>query len=165
MNQFNNGKIYKIVDNTCDKIYIGSTIQTLRKRLWHHQSDFRLNHNVSSRYILQNNDYNMELIECFPCESKSELTKREQLYMSLYGERCVNLKKAFLTDEQRDRSFKDYYIRNKETLLAKKTERNKIYHECDCGGRYNTAHRSRHFRTNKHLNYFSNVTNKDETDN
>jgi len=165
MNQFKNGKIYKIVDNTCDKIYIGSTIQSLKSRLWHHQSDYRLNHNVSSRYILQNNDYSIELLQCFPCDNRQQLHEKEQEYMSLYGDRCVNVKKAFLTEEQRERSFKNYYEKNKETLLAKKTERNKIYTECPCGGRYNTAHRARHFKTNKHKNYFSNLNNKDETDN
>ena len=41
MNKYETGKIYKIVDNTSDMIYVGSTCQTLEQRLQRHESDYR----------------------------------------------------------------------------------------------------------------------------
>ena len=165
MNNYSHGKIYKISDNTSDKVYIGSTTQSLLQRLYHHKSNFKLNYNVSSKYILQNNDYDINLLECVPCENKTQLIKKEQEYISLYGDRCVNYRRAFTSPDEKKLRFKNYYEKNKVIYLSNKRERNKIYTECACGGRYNSAHRSRHFKTNKHINYFSNLNNKDETNN
>ena len=36
MNKYRNGKIYKLIDLTNDNIYIGSTIETLDRRLKRH---------------------------------------------------------------------------------------------------------------------------------
>jgi hypothetical protein len=36
-NKYSNGKIYKIVDNTSDKVYIGSTCKSLKQRLTAHE--------------------------------------------------------------------------------------------------------------------------------
>lgn len=36
INKYKNGKIYKLISNTIDTIYIGSTYDTLEKRLKHH---------------------------------------------------------------------------------------------------------------------------------
>jgi predicted GIY-YIG superfamily endonuclease len=40
-NKYSNGKIYKIVDNTSEKVYIGSTCRSLKQRLTTHELDFR----------------------------------------------------------------------------------------------------------------------------
>ena len=42
MSKYQNGKIYKIVDNTNDNVYIGSTINSLNVRLSKHETDWRL---------------------------------------------------------------------------------------------------------------------------
>ena len=39
MNKYNSGKIYKIIDNTSDMIYVGSTCKTLQQRLKGHEND------------------------------------------------------------------------------------------------------------------------------
>ena len=41
MVNYQNGKIYRIVCNTTDEVYIGSTVITLSKRLAKHNSDYR----------------------------------------------------------------------------------------------------------------------------
>ena len=57
-------KIYKIVDNTNDNIYIGITKQTLSQRLSKHKHKTKNNTNGSmSREIIKNGDYKVELIE------------------------------------------------------------------------------------------------------
>ena len=38
---YQNAKIYKIVDNTLDNIYIGSTCKTLEQRLKSHEQDYK----------------------------------------------------------------------------------------------------------------------------
>jgi len=78
------GKIYKIVDNTNGNVYIGSTCEpTLARRLAGHIGNYKkyLNgkyHYVTSFKILENNNYDMVLIEKFPCDSKEELHARER---------------------------------------------------------------------------------------
>ena len=54
-------KIYRIVDNTNGNIYIGKTKQTLKARLKQHES--KRSKSVSSRDIIKNGDYRIELIE------------------------------------------------------------------------------------------------------
>ena len=66
--QLDQAKIYKIVDNTNDNIYIGSTCKTLQRRLSKHKSDYKrflkgLRRNITSFDILKNNNYKIELLE------------------------------------------------------------------------------------------------------
>ena len=48
MNKFENAKIYKIVDNTSDMIYVGSTCKTLQQRLKKHENNFK--HHLNVKY-------------------------------------------------------------------------------------------------------------------
>ena len=41
MTDYSKGKIYKIIDNTNGKIYIGSTVQTLQGRLLGHKTEYK----------------------------------------------------------------------------------------------------------------------------
>ena len=56
---YENGKIYKIIDNTSDMIYVGSTYKPLQQRLKMHESDYKrfkagkMNY-ITSFKILQN---------------------------------------------------------------------------------------------------------------
>ena len=79
---YKNGKIHSIRSYQTENIYIGSTIQQLSKRLSKHKSNYKLwkdgkYHYVSSYEILKYEDYYIELIEIYPCETKIELEKRE----------------------------------------------------------------------------------------
>jgi len=91
MNKYQDGKIYKLTSKQTDKIYVGSTIQTLNKRLTNHICDMKnVNLYMSSGEILKYDDAIIELIEDYPCDSKTELEKREQHYMDLYKDIVVN---------------------------------------------------------------------------
>jgi len=61
---YNNGKIYKIINENCETVYVGSTTQSLCQRYTRH------NHKASNHKII--------LIENYSCNSKEELCKREQ---------------------------------------------------------------------------------------
>ena len=66
-------RIYKIIDNTNDNIYIGKTKQKyLSTRMATHKNDFKRGHYCSSQIILKNNDWRYELIEEGVEESREE---------------------------------------------------------------------------------------------
>ena len=82
---YKNGKIYQILNNINDEVYVGSTIQPLSKRLHCHksQSDSLVRKNKLHelmRTIGKNNCY-IELIENYPCNTKEELLAREGHYI------------------------------------------------------------------------------------
>jgi hypothetical protein len=122
MANFQNGKIYKIVDLTTNEIYIGSTIkETLSHRLAQHTSNYRQfldgnYHFVTSFNILKNNNYQIELLELYPCETRDELNSREGFYIK--NNSCINKNIA-------GRTKKEYYEQNKEEIL----ENNKEYQQ------------------------------------
>jgi hypothetical protein len=133
MPNYNNGKIYKIVDNTDGNIYIGSTIEKLCQRIQRHKSDYKRYlegkcGKCMSYDIIQNGNFDIVLIESIHCESKEELHKKERYYIELFD--CVNknipgrTKKEYRTDNKHKLSeiSKEYYENNKEQVKAKVNE-------------------------------------------
>lgn len=108
-NKYTNGKIYKISSLNTDKIYIGSTIMELNKRMSKHKSDYKNKTSHSSKEILLYENCIIELIEEFSCNSKKELEKREGDIILNYGELCVNKRIA-------GRTQKEYVNNNKEKI-------------------------------------------------
>ena len=85
-NKYHRGKIYKIVSSHTDKVYIGSTVQTLAKRMGGHRAMYKMYlegkcNKCTSVDILCFDDAKIYLIEDFKCESKNELEKRERHYI------------------------------------------------------------------------------------
>ena len=60
MPDYSNGKVYKLVCDTTQKIYIGSTTLRLCQRLAQHKIDFRLYTNGNKRYSIS-----YEILESF----------------------------------------------------------------------------------------------------
>jgi hypothetical protein len=101
-------KIYKITSNNTDNIYIGSTTKSLQERLKGHISDYKQyckfwdkmddngNPNCcSSRKILMLKDFNIEMVDEFTYKTKEDIRLREQFYINLYNDICINETKAF----------------------------------------------------------------------
>ena len=69
--------------NITDKYYVGSTCEPrLARRLTKHVSDYKSwkegkRHKISSFDVIENGNYQILLIENFPCKCKDELTSRE----------------------------------------------------------------------------------------
>ena len=118
MVNYNNGKIYKIVSNQTDLIYIGSTTQSLSQRKAIHLSD-KYN-TCSSREILQYEDARIILIEKYSCNDNEELKQREQYFMDKFraeGFKLVNKQRAFGLDLQRRKNtIKEWSEKNKEKM-------------------------------------------------
>jgi hypothetical protein len=94
MVNYQDGKIYKIVCNVTGKVYIGSTTKLLAERLRGHCKDFQnyqdgKGHYVTSSIVLENNDYDIHLIENYPCKYKHELLIRERNFAETLD--CVNV--------------------------------------------------------------------------
>ena len=95
MINYNNSKIYKIVDNTNNNIYIGSTTEKyLSSRLSKHLGNYKrfLEGKVktccSCKLIFENNNFYIELLELVNCNSKDELHKKERYYIE--NNVCIN---------------------------------------------------------------------------
>jgi hypothetical protein len=80
--------VYKITSPHTDKVYIGSTKQLLYYRFRQHSSD---NNHTSSKKIFE---YGDAYIECLEEVNKNLLIQREQFYIELYGDKCINIRKA-----------------------------------------------------------------------
>ncbi len=92
---YSTGKIYCIKDNVSKDIYVGHTIQPLNVRLRKHVTDYRgfmglsnkpRNYRTSADVIF-NGDYDIHLLEEYPCETKQELEKRETLWILKMSEK------------------------------------------------------------------------------
>ena len=105
------GKIYKIVDNTNENIYIGSTCEKyLSKRLNAHVLNYRkyLNkkyQNTTSFDIIKNGSYDIVLVEEFPCESKMQLHARKRHYIET--NECLNKIHPLRTSQEYYQTVKD----------------------------------------------------------
>ena len=82
MTDYSNSKIYSIRSYQTNDIYIGSSSQTLSRRLTFHRANYKRYldgkyHYVTSFEILKHDDYYIELLEIYPCKNNMELHKRE----------------------------------------------------------------------------------------
>jgi len=81
MPNYQDGKIYTIRNYTDNSlIYVGSTIETLSKRLAKHRYDCKRGSCITLYSHITDNDWSnwyIELYEYYPCNNKTELEKRE----------------------------------------------------------------------------------------
>ena len=98
MVNYQNGKIYKIINENNDIVYIGSTAE----------------YYLSSRYAKHKYkapNHKIILIENYPCNSKEELCKKEQQIIQQY-DNLINMRKAYSSQEEK----KKYYENNKTEI-------------------------------------------------
>lgn len=111
-----NGKVYTIRSPNTDKFYIGSTTQSLSKRMTKHRLDYNPTKKHTTSYLIfEFGDPYIELLEVFPCGSKVELLKREGELQRQYKDVCVNKNMA-------GRTMKEYYVDNKDTIIEQQKE-------------------------------------------
>ena len=72
MPDYKQGKIYKIVCNVTGKVYIGSTIETLARRLAGHRTAYKTfkegkSTNVTAYQIIEQGNYDIVLIDYYNC--------------------------------------------------------------------------------------------------
>jgi hypothetical protein len=129
---YQNGKIYKIVSNLTDKIYIGSTCSPLYKRHYEHKNNYKrfLNgsfHYITSFEILKFDHSDMQLVESYPCNSKEELHAREGMHIKQND--CVNKSLPGRTHDEKLEKIKEITKLYREVNKEKIKEINKLYRE------------------------------------
>ena len=173
MCDYSQAKIYKLVSKDTNEIYIGSTCNPLNQRLSEHISNYRRflvgkMAFISSYHLVNCDDIEICLIENFPCQTNTELHRREGFYIR--NTVCVNIRIAGRNIKEYPHEMKDYYINyyqdNKAELNAKHAKYNlknraRIHARqnakflCDCGGKYTRANRARHIRSLQHQSFIS----------
>jgi hypothetical protein len=178
------GKIYKIVCNVTGQVYYGSTCEpTLARRLAKHAGNFKRwsegkkESHLTSFCILENNNYQIVLVEKCPCNDKMELQQRERFYIE--NNECVNKVIPNRTEEEKNIYQKQYYENNKDNLIdcmkkyqqdnkEKIVKQQKQYYKdnkneilkkmsvkfkCECDSFVRISDKARHEKSQKHQNY------------
>lgn len=175
MPNYTNGKIYRINVDGSDLVYYGSTTDPLYKRMSSHKASFmKSDHHRSVNELFKFGDPYITLVEKYPCDTKEELHARERWYIE--NNNCVNKvvpkrtkkeyyhdtkdhlneirREQYKNDEKRNIIIarnKEWRDRNKEALKAAR----QITTECGCGGSFNSVHKRRHERTQKHQEWLA----------
>lgn len=147
MNEYQNGKVYLVRSYLTADVYVGSTKETLNRRMSGHRNDYkRFSNGKSKNYcaayeILKFGDAYIELYENYPCGSKEELRKREgEVQRSMF---CVNKVIAGRTKAEKDAA---YRAANKEKIYQSHAQRI----ECTkCGSIVRRNDMARHQKTLK----------------
>lgn len=126
MPDYSKGKIYKIVNDVNDKIYIGSTTRSLDERKWEHHSDSRYKSNKLYNDIrnICLSHFEIELIEEYSCDSRKKLLDRERYWIC----KLDTIKSGYnseLPGTTKKQSDKNYRENNKEKIA----KQNKQYYE------------------------------------
>ena len=173
MVDYSNGKIYMIITENSNDIYVGSTVQTLKQRLHVHASQYKSGVYCSSQEILKQGNYKIVLIKNYACNSKLELETEETKYQRDLV--CVNKKKARITEEDkkqyridnRDKTNKRgreiYAMKKKGCYIGNKQKINVLRDEkftCECGGKYTGRNKAQHEKTDKHKKHLDYMESK-----
>ncbi len=155
------GYVYKYSCGDFEDFYIGSTVNTNRRR-----NDHRTRFNCNTKKcndkfydFIRNNEsdiknWNMEILETFNDITLKELHIKEQTFLNELKPTLNKIKSNTTKEEKRitmceisQRYRKKYPEKNK----AYQEEYRKIRCDCDCGKSYLLPHKQRHFKTKYHI--------------
>jgi hypothetical protein len=158
MPDYSNGKIYKLVSDKTDMIYIGSTTKKLHERLSGHNTDFTKNHGskTSKKLFQLCGTISIELIKLFPCDCKKELEKEEGKYIREYKNICVNERIAGRTQKEFREDYKEIKKEYDKKYREKNKKKRKEKYLCECGSEINNRGKIEHERTKKHISFINN---------
>ena len=122
MPDYSKGKIYKLICDDPELIYIGSTTQRyLSNRLSSHHQDYKKGLNTSSKKLFEVGGVKIELIELYPCECKEQLLLRERYWLE--NTESVNVKKRpYVSYEEKLEQERKWQQDNREHYLQQKKE-------------------------------------------
>jgi hypothetical protein len=177
--------IYEIrpLNKTLNYSYIGSTI-SFRSRKSHHKKDCETSNLKLYQFIRDNggwSEFEMVAIEKYFCKNITDAHIREQYFINNIEKSALNMRRAYISDEDKKIYNKDYKKVNQELIKTKNKEYNKnnkgiiyekqkIYREvnknermkkiiCICGKQYIKCNLSRHTKRKFHLSYISTLSN------
>jgi group I intron endonuclease len=120
--RYSRGKIYKLVNDVNDDIYVGSSCVALCKRLYQHKRDAKKKPYPVYKYFneLGWDNVRIILIENVVCENREQLMKREQHYIDELKPK-LNKYSAYVEFKDESRHGKCIHNKRKEYCI-------------DCGG-------------------------------
>ena len=104
------GKIYKLVSNQTNDIYIGSTKSSLATRFACHKYSYKKGERITASHLLQYDDVRIELLEDYPTTSQYFLHLRERYWIQEL--KCVN----FILPTRTKQEYEEDRAVNKEQL-------------------------------------------------
>lgn len=124
-------KIYRIVSTKGDKVYIGSTIQELYRRMSRHRAEFKEKKGYMSRILFE--EYGVEFchIELIENVEQDQQHIRERFHIE-NTPNCVNKTKPIRTDDEKEDSKEKDKERKKAWALAKKEEDPEAFNKRAC---------------------------------
>lgn len=175
MVNYSNGKIYKLVNNVDDKIYVGSTCNLLRVRKYKHKNEAKTTPRKVHKHLNSVGWENVEiiLIEDYECKNKDELRARERHWIdelkpelnkeipcrTMTEWREDNKEKRLAYNKERYENKKDEILQKQKEYYNKNKEKIKVRDNaktiCECGGSYSRKHKANHLQTKKHTNFIN----------
>jgi hypothetical protein len=143
---YSNTIIYELrcKDPSVEEVYVGSTTNYRKRKNSHKEAVVNPNNNnyTETKYdFIRSNggweNWIMTPLEKYPCKDNIEARLQEQEWIKKY-DKVLNIRYAFRTDKQYELD----------------TGRFEII-PCECGGRYNDKHKTRHMKTQKHNNFLT----------
>ena len=154
--------IYKLVckDINVTDVYIGHTTQFTKRKYQHksnsHNIDNKLYHLPVYAFIREHggfDNWDMVLIENYSCSNQLEALRRERYYLELL-QATLNSRIPSRTNEEYGSI---YRAEHREQILETKKEKK----TCCCGIIYSVSGKSRHVKSQFHLNFINNQCNND----
>jgi ribosomal protein S27AE len=164
MVNYKNGKIYKIINDVDNEIYVGSTCEKLSMRMARHRKSRKELKKCNSKLYQHMNLIGIEhfkiyLIENYPCDNKEELERREGQIIKQFGTLnsliAGRTKKEWCEDNKKHliEYHKQWYKDNKEKIAEQK----RIKIVCPlCGSNSQKTHINRHQRSIKCIEAYNN---------
>ena len=169
MVNYGNGKIYKLVNNVDDKIYVGSTTTILTKRLHQHKLKSKTcPERTCYKHLINIGWGNVEiiLIENYECKSKEELHARERHFIDeLKPELNKQLPGRTLAEWYQDNkethknNVKEYRDNNPEKVKQSKKQWATQEINCECGKKVSRECLTKHKKRKQHQNYLKSLEN------
>ena len=117
------GRIYKIISPQTEKVYVGSTTDSINQRFSKHKCDYKRYQDGKGKYItsyeiLKHGDAVIELIEEKRYENRNNMIQREMFYIGSV-ENTVN-KMRPKTSEERAKRYKEIREHQKQYTKERK---------------------------------------------
>jgi hypothetical protein len=180
---FQNGKIYTIRNTIDDDIYVGSTCQSLSKRMSFHRKDILKYIGKRKLYTHMNelgvDNFYIELIEECPCDNLEQLQKREghfiremaTLNMRIAGRKFQEQRREIYYPQHQEKLIqysKEYRILNPEKVKESNTKYRESHKEelqlnrstmvtCECGECVSKGSLTRHKTRKPHQYYLKHL--------
>ena len=149
------GVIYTI--KTANGLYVGSTIN-FKNRCDNHRDELksqRSNQYIYKNILSNNGIYKIEIYCNVICRDRRQLNFFEEQYRIILGAN-LNSIKAFRREDEIKECRKIRDAKNKQKIKEYNKQQSAKRFECDCGVMYSYKHKSRHMKSQKHINFINN---------